>query len=70
MIDVELSLLTEHLPRPAPHQFSTDKIWKASLRNGRGAYMAGERTSWVKIRNPKYHQIVGQEKMFEKRSAS
>jgi bifunctional non-homologous end joining protein LigD len=36
----------------------------------RGAYMTGERTSWVKIRNPKYSQIVGREKMFEKRSAS
>jgi bifunctional non-homologous end joining protein LigD len=36
----------------------------------RGRYMAGDLTSWVKIRNPHYSQIVGREKMFEKRSAS
>jgi bifunctional non-homologous end joining protein LigD len=36
----------------------------------RGAYMAGDRTSWVKIRNLQYSQIVGREKLFEKRNAS
>jgi bifunctional non-homologous end joining protein LigD len=34
----------------------------------RGAYMADDRTSWVKIKNPHYSQIVGREKMFEKRT--
>ena len=36
----------------------------------RGAYRAGERTSWVKIRNGKYSQIVGRDKLFEKRLES
>ena len=34
----------------------------------RGAYRAGERTSWVKIRNSHYSQIVGRDKLFERRS--
>jgi bifunctional non-homologous end joining protein LigD len=33
-----------------------------------GAYMA-DRTSWVKIKNPHCSQIVGRDKMFEKRRA-
>jgi len=32
-----------------------------------GRYMADDRTSWVKIRNPNYTQIIGRDKMFEKR---
>jgi len=33
----------------------------------RGAYMPDDRTSWVKIRNPNYTQVIGRDKMFEKR---
>ena len=33
----------------------------------RGAYREGDRTSWVKIRNRHYSQIVGRDKLFEKR---
>jgi ATP-dependent DNA ligase len=36
----------------------------------RGRYMADDRTSWVKIISPRYTQIVGRDKMFEKRRAS
>jgi bifunctional non-homologous end joining protein LigD len=32
-----------------------------------GAYKEGERTSWVKIKNSHYSQIVGRDKLFEKR---
>jgi bifunctional non-homologous end joining protein LigD len=35
----------------------------------RGAYMQGERTSWVKVKNRKYSQSVGREALFKKRSA-
>jgi hypothetical protein len=31
--------------------------------------MEGERTSWIKIKNRKYSQSIGREKLFEKRSA-
>ena len=34
----------------------------------RGAYRDGEKTSWLKIKNPHYSQIVGRDKLFEKRS--
>jgi bifunctional non-homologous end joining protein LigD len=34
----------------------------------RGAYMADDRTSWVKIKNPRYSQIVGRERIFEKKT--
>ena len=34
----------------------------------RGKYMEGDRTSWVKIKNAKYTQSVGREKLFEKRA--
>jgi bifunctional non-homologous end joining protein LigD len=33
----------------------------------RGAYKEGERTSWVKIRNGHYSQIVGRDRLFDKR---
>ena len=33
----------------------------------KGAYMEGERTSWVKIKNDNYSQAIGREKIFEKR---
>jgi bifunctional non-homologous end joining protein LigD len=35
----------------------------------RGAYMQGDRTSWVKVKNRKYSQSVGREELFKKRSA-
>ncbi|HXY52106.1 MAG TPA: hypothetical protein VEI01_21845 [Terriglobales bacterium] len=36
----------------------------------RGRYMEGDhRTSWVKIKNRKYSQSIGREKLFEKRQA-
>ena len=35
----------------------------------RGAYIEGERPSWVKIRNRNYSQIVGRDKIFERRAA-
>jgi len=34
----------------------------------RGRYMEGERTSWIKIKNRKYSQSSGREKLFEKRA--
>ena len=34
----------------------------------RGKYMADNRTSWVKIKNPRYSQIIGRDTMFEKRA--
>ena len=34
----------------------------------RGRYMEGERTSWIKIKNRKYSQSIGREKLFEKRA--
>ena len=34
----------------------------------RGKYMEGDRTSWVKIKNPRYTQSVDREKLFEKRA--
>ncbi len=34
----------------------------------RGAYKEGEKTSWVKIKNAHYSQIVGRDKLFERRS--
>jgi len=34
----------------------------------RGRYMEGERTSWIKIKNRKYTQSIGREKLFEKRA--
>src|ERR1700730_3170016 len=37
----------------------------AKLRNG--AYDCQHTTSWIKIKNPAYTQIVGREKLFEKR---
>ena len=33
----------------------------------RGAYMPDDRTSWVKIKNPNYTQVIGRDNMFEKR---
>ena len=33
-----------------------------------GAYLEGERTSWLKIKNRRYSQIIGREKLFEKRA--
>ena len=33
----------------------------------RGKYMEGDRTSWVKIKNRRYSQSVGREKLFEKK---
>src|SRR5262245_35586664 len=33
----------------------------------KGAYVEGERPSWVKIKNRDYSQIIGREKLFEKR---
>ena len=30
----------------------------------RGRYMEGERTSWIKIKNRKYTQSIGREKLF------
>jgi bifunctional non-homologous end joining protein LigD len=40
----------------------------AKLRNG--AYDCQHATSWIKIKNPGYTQIVGREKLFEKRKPS
>ena len=40
----------------------------AKLRNG--AYDCQHSTSWIKIKNPAYTQIVGKEKLFEKRKPS
>jgi ATP-dependent DNA ligase len=37
----------------------------AKLRNG--PYDCQHSTSWIKIKNPAYTQIVGREKLFEKR---
>jgi len=34
----------------------------------RGRYMQDDRTSWVKIKNRKYSQSIGREKLFEKRT--
>ena len=34
----------------------------------RGMYMPDDRNSWVKMMNPRYTQIVGREKMFERRT--
>jgi ATP-dependent DNA ligase len=31
-----------------------------------GKYMEGDRTSWVKIKNPRYTLGVGRKKLFEK----
>jgi ATP-dependent DNA ligase len=33
----------------------------------RGAYREGDKSTWVKIKNSHYSQIVGREKLFEKR---
>ena len=34
----------------------------------RGRYMQDDRTSWLKIKNRKYSQSIGREKLFEKRT--
>jgi len=37
-------------------------------KSKRGAYMPDDRTSWVNIKNPLYTQIIGRDKIFEKRT--
>ena len=39
-----------------------------AAKRKRGKYMVDDRTSWVKIKNPRYSQIIGRDTMFEKRA--
>jgi bifunctional non-homologous end joining protein LigD len=39
----------------------------AKLKNGK--YVSGPETTWAKIRNPRYSQIIGREEMFKKKAA-
>jgi hypothetical protein len=39
----------------------------AKLKNGK--YVSGPETTWAKIRNRRYSQIIGREEMFKKKAA-
>ena len=39
------------------------------VKHKHGKYVSGPETSWAKIRNPSYTQIVGRDEMFKKKAA-